>query len=88
MTAVFYIISSFVHLLLSALSFAMLARAILSWLPLDDDNPIENFLYAVTEPVIFPVRCILERFDAIAEFPIDISFFVTMLLLSILSGII
>lgn len=88
MTAVFYIISSFVHLLLSALSFAMLARAILSWLPLDDDNPLENFLYAVTEPVVLPIRFLLERFDSIAEFPIDIPFFVTMLLLSILSGII
>ncbi len=87
MTSLFYIFSSFVHLLLTTLSFAMFLRAILSWLPLDDGNPVEDFLYAVTEPLIYPVRCVLERFDFVAEFPIDIPFFVTMVILSLLSGL-
>ena len=34
----------------------MLARAVVSWLPVDEDHPIINFLYTVTEPVIMP-RC-------------------------------
>lgn len=82
-----YIVVNTAKLLLNALSFAMFARAILSWLPLDDDNKIESFLYAVTEPVITPVRMLVERSETLSSFPIDISFFITMVLLSLISGL-
>lgn len=67
-----------------ALQFLMFARAIMSWLPIDDDNPIDNFLYAVTEPFIAPVRAVIERFGWFEGMPIDMSFFITFILLSIL----
>lgn len=70
----------------------MMLRAILSWLPIDEDSPLVNFLYAMTEPVIMPVRMLLERFEALNELPIDISFIVAFMILSIvqmlLSGIV
>ena len=65
----------------------MLARALVSWLPIEEGSPIENFLIAVTEPVIMPVRALFENLGWFEGLPIDMSFFVTFILLSILSAI-
>lgn len=62
----------------------MMFRAIMSWLPIDEDSNIANFLYAMTEPVIYPVRMLLERIKVTSDLPIDISFIVSFLLLSII----
>lgn len=59
-------------------------RAVMSWLPIDDDNPILSFLYAVTEPVIMPVRYVVEYFGWFEGFPIDMSFLLTFILLSVI----
>ncbi|MBE6560031.1 MAG: YggT family protein [Ruminococcaceae bacterium] len=85
--AVFYVFSGVVSLFLGALQLLMFARAIFSWLPVDEDSPIPMFLHAVTEPFILPVRAILERFEFFASSPIDLSFFVTFLLLSALQSL-
>jgi YggT family protein len=67
-----------------ALQFFMMARAIISWFPIDDGNPIVVFLYSLTEPVIMPVRMIMDKFGWFEGLPIDMSFLITFLLLSIL----
>ena len=79
-----YVVVSTVRIIIAVLQFLMLARAILSWLPIDDDNPIVTFLYAVTEPVIMPVRAVLDRLGLFEGMPIDMSFFITFILLSVL----
>ena len=84
MYQVLYVIATTVSYLLTVIQFLMFARAILSWLPIDEDNPIVNFLYAVTEPVIMPVRVVIERLGWFEGMPIDMSFFITFILLSIL----
>ena len=78
------ILADTVNVLLLVIETAMMLRAILSFFPLDEENRFVLFLALVTEPVIAPVRALLSRFKFIAESPIDISFFVTFLLLSIL----
>lgn len=83
MTAFFYIISTIASLLLGFLELMMLVRAVMSWFPVDDDNAILRFAYGVTEPFIYPVRLLLDRIPAFQEMPIDISFFVTFLLLTL-----
>lgn len=65
-----------------ALEVLMFIRAVLSWLPVDDDSPVVNFVYMMTEPIIAPVRILLERFDFVRRMPIDLSFFVAFILLS------
>lgn len=62
----------------------MLIRAAISWLPLDEDSRFVEFIYVATEPVIAPVRALLSRFEGIENSPIDISFFITFMLLSVL----
>jgi len=79
-----YVITVTLSLLVSAIQLFMLVRAIMSWFPMDDDNAFVRFVYYVTEPVIAPVRYLLERFGLFEGFPIDMSFFITFILLSIL----
>lgn len=62
----------------------MFARMLLSWFPFDEDSAIVSFVYTMTEPIIFPVRAILESFDLFKSLPIDLSFFIAFLLISIL----
>ncbi|MBQ7821601.1 MAG: YggT family protein [Clostridia bacterium] len=78
-----YLLTDIIDVFLSVVLFMMLLRAIMSWLPLSQDNPIEEFLFRVTEPFIFPVRAIVERFESLSSLPIDISFFISFILLSI-----
>ncbi len=84
MNQILYVVGATVRIIVYVLQFLMLGRAILSWLPLDEDNPIENFLYMVTEPVIAPVRALIERFGWFEGLPIDMSFFITFILLSVI----
>jgi uncharacterized protein YggT (Ycf19 family) len=73
-------------LLLGALQLMMFARALLSWFPFDEDSAVLRFLAAATEPFILPVRAILERFEFFASSPLDMSFFITFILISILQS--
>ncbi|MBQ8005750.1 MAG: YggT family protein [Clostridia bacterium] len=81
-----YVITNVCICLIEVLQLAMLVRAILSWMPLDDDNKIEAFVYGITEPIIYPIRLLLERFDSLRTVPIDIPFFITYILLILLSS--
>lgn len=68
---------------LSVLQLAMLVRAIMSWFP-SEPNRFENFLYAITEPLIVPFRKLFEKLNWFQGMPIDMSFFATYLTLTVL----
>jgi len=82
--SVIYVFSQVVKLLLTALQIMMFLRAILSWLPIEDNSAVENFLCMMTEPVIMPVRAVLNLLGVPDDMPVDIAFFVAFLLLSII----
>ena len=77
------VIKSAVSIFLMAIQLAMLARAILSWFPVD--NRFVDFLHNVTEPFIYPIRRLFERFGWFQGLPIDISFMVAYLLISVIT---
>lgn len=70
-----------VGLLIQILAFAIFARAILSWFPIDRGGPVFQALDAVTEPILDPLRRIIPRIGMI-----DISPMVAMLLLLYIGG--
>ena len=70
-----------VTLLLMFIQLTMLVRAILSWFPID--NRFVDFVYAVTEPFILPIRRLFERMGWFQGLPIDISFMVSYLLITV-----
>ena len=78
------VIKSFVLIFLSVIQLAMLLRAILSWFVMGGGK-FTNFLYAVTEPFIAPVRALFEKMNWLQNSPIDFSFMVTYLLISFLT---
>lgn len=74
--------------LINILEIFMFARAVISWIPFDEESRLEEFLITVTEPFITPMRFLLDRFDAIRTMPLDVPFFATMLLLSVISMVV
>lgn len=85
MTAVLTVMASVLRTVLYVINLAMLARAILSWFPLDEDSRFIGILFLLTEPFIFPIRSILDRFETFRNSPIDFSFTISATLLLILT---
>ena len=73
--------------LLYAMQFLMFGRAIFSWFSPDEDNKIAQFLFFVTEPFVYPVRKLLQRFNFFNSMPIDMSFMVVMIILIICTSV-
>ena len=85
MTAVVTLLVGIVRTALYVLNLAMLARAILSWFPLDEESRIVGILLLLTEPFVYPIRAILDRFDAFRNSPIDFSFTISAMLILLLT---
>lgn len=80
--AALYVIVQCVLIFIDVLSVAMFVRAILSWFTMGEQTRIGTFLYVVTEPVILPIRALCARFGWFQGMPLDMPFFITMVILS------
>jgi YggT family protein len=69
--------------LIVVLELCMLVRAVLSWFPIRENNPILLFVIAVTEPIVAPIRALFDKMGWFRSLPIDISFLVAYLLLTL-----
>ena len=78
---------NFVDLVLGAVLFAMLIRAILSLFMHGEESRFSMLLFYFTEPFILPVRKILERFGWFQGTPLDVSFFLTTIILAMLQSL-
>lgn len=52
-------IASLLNVILTALYWLILVRALISWVNPDPYNPIVKFLYKTTEPILYPIRKML-----------------------------
>lgn len=75
-------VAKMVDLLLGVLYWLILIRALISWVNPDPFNPIVQFLYRTTEPILTPLRRILPAM-AIDISPL-VAFFAIMFLKSFL----
>ena len=75
-----------VKLILRAYYYLLFARTLLSWLPIDAGR-ISDFIYGVTEVILAPVRRLLDRFMGRSALPIDLSFAVVFILITILLNV-
>lgn len=73
------------QLLLGFFELAMLLRCILSLFNPEEEGVLAAILFTVTEPAIMPVRALLEKLRIGEGLPIDISFLVTVVLISLFS---
>ena len=83
-TNLLYIIFKLIYLLLAAERVIMAVRVVIDLLPLDDDNPLVRFVYLVTEPLIAPVRSLLNLWFDVETMPVDVAFFVTFAVVGVL----
>jgi YggT family protein len=52
-------IAGLLNVILTALYWLILIRALISWVNPDPYNPIVRFLYKTTEPILYPIRRML-----------------------------
>lgn len=88
MSEFIYILSHFVDVLLTVLYFAIFIRVILSWLPLDEDGSFVSFVYLVTDPIILPIRALLDRMGLFENSPLDFSTLIAMVLVMLVQTLI
>ncbi len=50
------VLATMLNLFLEVYMWVLIARSVLSWVSPDPYNPIVQFLYKVTEPVLYPIR--------------------------------
>ncbi|HRW48899.1 MAG: YggT family protein [Caldilinea sp.] len=75
-------------MLLQVYSYVLLARALMSWIPnLDPYNPIVQFLYQITEPVLEPVRRLIPPLGGMIDISIIVVFFALIILQQMLMTI-
>jgi YggT family protein len=67
--------------LLYALQLLMFGRAMMSWFSPDEDNKLAQFLFMTTEPIVYPIRQLLNKIEFFGNMPIDMSFLVAMVVL-------
>lgn len=78
---------SFAQVLLGFFQLVLFIYAIMSWIPdIDGDNVFVRMVVFIAEPLLLPARILLSRFESLSSFPIDLSFFLTYLVLIILES--
>ena len=76
-------LASVLNVVLTLIYWLILIRALISWVNPDPYNPIVQFLYKVTEPILYPIRKMLPLNFGIG---IDISPIIAFLILIFLKS--
>lgn len=76
------------YTLLVVIQWLVFARVVLSWIPLARNHPVVIFIFQITEPIIGPVRKMLDRTSFFGRFGIDFSPLVVFILIDIIKNIV
>lgn len=77
-----------INYLLLFIQYAVLARALISWLPVSRDNSFVRLLYQITEPILAPIRHFIERSSKGRSMMIDFSSLIAYILIGIIRNLI
>ena len=75
-------------IVLRVIEYAILARVIVSWLPIQKNNRIIMLLYQITEPILGPIRSGIERSSIGKNMMLDFSPIIAYLLISLVRNVI
>lgn len=84
MSYLLLLIKTVIRCMVYAEQICLIIRAVMSWFPGIDDGAFGDFIFAVTEPLVAFVRSIVLKVRFFRDLPIDISLFLSCVLLSIL----
>ncbi len=82
------IVASVLEILLRVVQLLIFARVILAFFPINRKSAVVSVSYAITEPIIMPVRSLLFLIKPLKRLPFDISPIVVFLLLELLIALI
>ena len=74
-------------ILVKFIEFVILIRVILSWIPLDRNNLIVKIIYALSEPLLYPIRQLLKKSPLGDGMMLDFSPIILMFILIFLQRI-
>ena len=77
-----------VSIVFTILEFAILARVLISWLPVPKEHRLIQMLYTITEPILAPIRALIEKSSFGKNMMFDFSPIVAFLLIGIIRNIV
>ncbi len=84
----FNIVGVAILIVLQILKYAVILRALLSFLPIGQDNQFVDILYQITEPVLAPIKAFLGRTEWGRNSMIDISPIIAIVLIWIIASVV
>lgn len=75
--------AQFTFLFIQLLTWSVVARSLLSWFPIDQNSPLYQLLYRVTEPIIDPIRRVMPQTGMM-----DLSPLVTIIVLIVMGQLV
>lgn len=81
-------IGSAIVILLQIIEYAILIRVIVSWLPIPKDNQFIRILYQITDPVLLPIRNMIEKTNWGKNMMLDFSPLIALLVIMLLIRVI
>lgn len=83
-----YLLYRTLYILFTIIELAILARVILSWVPMQKQNRLVNMLYMVTEPILAPIRGLIERSAFGRNMMFDFSPIIAFLIIGLIRNIV
>ncbi len=77
-----------VDILLAVIEFVIFARVIVSWLPIPRDNQLIRLLYQLTEPILGPIRSLVQKSAIGGNTMLDFSPIIAWLIIRVIRMII
>lgn len=72
------------YVFIQILSWAIIIRCLLSWLP-SWDNFLSRSIYNLTDPILVPIQSMMRKSSMLANLPVDFSPIIAIVLLDLVS---
>ena len=82
------LLANSVNVFCNILYFLLLARVLLSWIPMRPDSKISQFFYVLTEPLLGPIRSLINKSPLGGGMMVDFSPVIVLFIIQILRSII
>jgi YggT family protein len=83
-----YTVYRAIDIVIAVIEYSILARVIISWLPISRENAIIRLLYQITEPILAPIRAIIQKSAIGKNMMFDFSPIIAFLILGVVRNIV
>jgi len=83
-----WILYRIIRIIFGVMELALLVRAFISWLPVPREHRLVRLLYQITEPILAPIRSLIQRSSFGHNMIFDISPIIALILIAIVRNFI